>query len=343
MSIRFCSNGSFQISYDGQTIQNSSQQGGSKKRYYIYDGHRYTKTHIHEGKKCIHCKAKKLYVPVKGLKGGTNTTEATCQKMPLPSEIANIIKSKVYQDNKNELKDVFAFYIATEKHSGNKSLLLQFLTNYIKEMLKDLGNDFIFSVSMLTEKDTFTENMDLTNIDTKCKILFAFLQKVDVLTFVECSLRKQVGELKSLKFYDDHQTPMSRKLEKYFQFVNKRKVLRQIQKYKEHLNTLKLKIGTTVKYLKTQNKYYSKNTRIQSRRLFEVLKKIYSELREEEEANSHMISSGKVFDNFIREAEESINYVLKLIDDYEYSESDEQAEQTYYELGDYILHGNFTW
>jgi hypothetical protein len=336
MSIEFCTNGSFKIKYNDETITNEVQKGGAKKkRFYIYNKHRYTKTYVREGKKHIYCKTENKYIPIRGLKGGAmgndNNAEA-CATKPLPPEVMDIIKSKVYQNNKLALKDIFAFYIATNQSEKNETLN-KFMQKYIRSMLQRNGDNATLSIyfgSIVNgSPDSFYEQFNMENIDVKTDMLLEFLKGASTLTSIQCSIYTNNNSLAN--------SSQAEVLKSYLMFLNHKKVSEFLSLYKQKIKVLKKPIRNTVQNVKKATRkygyYYDDEDKIKVNTLFKILQELHIYMKEIENGKYENMNTLEYDIAYIKHHLDIISNKLKI---FKNAKNNNAKENAYNDLKLYV-------
>ena len=253
LQVRICSDGTFHIS--GIKGDKVIDGGGkkSKKRYYIYNKHRYTKTVMQNKKKCIFCKTEQKYIPVKSLKGGTiESTSQECTELhPLPPDVLAFINKAA--NNNLPLKDVFPFYLAVAKSIREVPTLRSFLINYLNKTIGD--SDIVIELVAINNNTTITFNKENIN------------NSVDALIYY-----KDLPYLYDFRYYGPHRE--GQKVASFIGFLNFEKLA---DKGKRYITNVNREVDLVVKELKELNKTRVKSlhtNKIPVRKLYLLLKEL---------------------------------------------------------------------
>lgn len=227
-----CSDGSFTIKHSSNVItsKNGNVSGGAKKsRYYIYNKHRYTKTCMHDKKKCIFSKKENKYVPVKELKGGfleNGNNAGACTSMPLSDDILRLMNDGFFEDKQTQLKDILPFYIVTAKSlhgiSSGSSILLSFITSFIQKILNTHG-EIDIELSSINGGEVF--HFEEYNIKETAQSMINFLSSDPDLVHVS--------------YYASDNVVNSQRLASFVSFLDFQKIKKTVEKFETQLQGMK--------------------------------------------------------------------------------------------------------
>lgn len=255
VQVRICSDGTFHISgIKGDKVIDGGDKK-SKKRYYIYNKHRYTKTVMHNKKKCIFCKPEQKFIPVKSLKGGVDGGQ--CETLPdLPDHVIALIKRATYKDN--AIKDIFPFYLATAIGNDKQQAFKKFLYEYIKSHLKDDSNIVIELITTASPPLSITFNR--TNIkyteNNPVDTYTTFLNNRDVIDF---------------RYYGSDK--VGKELTSFVGFLSIDNLMKKANSLAQEART---EINSIVKQIREINKTSGKSEQIKFKKIYLLLKEIMS-------------------------------------------------------------------